>query len=355
MVLKNTDDVIKDAPAAARMGSEMAQGAGAKLDDFARPGRAGGSKSDDLADGASGAACSLASRLGVSNSFVPGTLVLMADGSRKKIEDVRAGDWVLAVDPTTGRSGARKVTEVRTKVSLRTMVELTDSSGGKIKATDEHPFWVESEKRWVKAVDLKPAYRFLTADNRSASVTGTRSWSGVQKVHNFTVDGLHTYFVASSRESAPVLTHNEGKSPTPDECNNTAVDMAKAGADAAQGPNTGNGTYESLVLRDGSAYGAGSGGIGGRGAHADQDVKDFIDWNTPVEQRKGWHGWCALPDCVAQARADGKTPEDLEGAFVGSAKVAAEGDKNHGRYVPPCPSCRPMFEEFGFNRAKKRK
>jgi hypothetical protein len=70
---------------------------------------------------------------------------------------------------------------------------------------------VVSEKRWVKAVDLKPAYRFLTADNRSASVTGTRSWSGVQKVHNFTVDGLHTYFVASSKEAAPLLVHNEDK------------------------------------------------------------------------------------------------------------------------------------------------
>ncbi|SER52083.1 intein N-terminal splicing region/RHS repeat-associated core domain-containing protein [Lentzea xinjiangensis] len=213
MVLKNTDDVIKEAPAAARMGSEVAQGAGAKLDDVARPGRSGGSRSDDLADGAAGAACSLASRLGVTNSFAPGTLVLMADGSRKKIEDVRAGDRVLAKDPTTGKFGAREVTEVRSKVSERTMVELTDSSGGKIQATDEHPFWVESEKRWVKAADLRPSYRFLTADNRSAEVTGTRSWSGVQQVHNFTVDGLHTYFVASSREAAPLLVHNEGSTP----------------------------------------------------------------------------------------------------------------------------------------------
>lgn len=225
MVLKNTDDVIKDAPAAARMGSEVAQGAGAKVDDFARPGRAGGSSADDLADGASGAACDLSARLGVTNSFVPGTLVLMADGSRKKIEHVRAGDWVLAKDPTTGKSGARKVTEVRTKTSLRTMVELTDSSSGKIKATDEHPFWVESEKRWVKAVDLKPAYRFLTADNRQAEVTGTRTWSGLQKVHNFTVDGLHTYYVASSQEAAPLLVHNEGKKRGPAGCDDDKITL----------------------------------------------------------------------------------------------------------------------------------
>lgn len=84
------------------------------------------------------------------------------DGRRfaQKIENLRAGEYVLATDPTTGESGARKVTEVRTKTFVWTMVELKDSSGGKIQATDEHPFWVESEKRWVKAVDLKPTYRF---------------------------------------------------------------------------------------------------------------------------------------------------------------------------------------------------
>jgi hypothetical protein len=332
----------------------VAQGAGAKLDDVARPGRAAGSKSDDLADKASGAACSLASRLGVTNSFVPGTLVLMADGSRKKIENLRAGEYVLAKDPVTGRSGARKVTDVRTKISLRTMVELTDSSGGKVKATDEHPFWVESEKRWVKAVDLKPSYRFLTADNRSAEVTGTRSWSGIQKVHNFTVDGLHTYFVASSREAAPLLVHNEEWRPTENECIDAAVDIAKDGAAEAQGRGFDQGTYESLVLRDGSAYGAGSGRIGGRGAEADQDVKDFVDWNTPKDKRKGWHGWCALPDCVAQAFADGKTPEDLEGAYVGAAKVAREGSTQQGKFVPPCPSCQPLFQDLGLKQARKR-
>ena len=144
-----------------------------------------------------------------SNSFVPGTLVLMADGSCKKIEDLRKGEFVLATDPTTGKSGARKVTQVRTKVSKRTMVEVSDSSGGKIKVTDEHPFWVESEKRWVNAIDLKPTYRFLAADNRPAEISGTRTWSGIEKVHNFAVDELHTYYVASSQESAPVLVHNE--------------------------------------------------------------------------------------------------------------------------------------------------
>lgn len=35
------------------------------------------------------------------NSFVPGTGVLMADGTTKPIKDVRVGDQVLSADPET--------------------------------------------------------------------------------------------------------------------------------------------------------------------------------------------------------------------------------------------------------------
>ena len=38
------------------------------------------------------------------NSFTGDTKVLMTDGSRKPIRDVRIGDMVLATDPASGRS-----------------------------------------------------------------------------------------------------------------------------------------------------------------------------------------------------------------------------------------------------------
>ena len=47
-----------------------------------------------------------------SNSFTPGTLVLMADGTAKAIDEVELGDWVLADDPETGERGARQVTDL---------------------------------------------------------------------------------------------------------------------------------------------------------------------------------------------------------------------------------------------------
>ena len=46
-----------------------------------------------------------------SNSFVPATLVLMADGTTERIDDVQIGDMVMATDPETGERGPRRVTD----------------------------------------------------------------------------------------------------------------------------------------------------------------------------------------------------------------------------------------------------
>ncbi|MEO3862862.1 RHS repeat-associated core domain-containing protein [Acrocarpospora sp. B8E8] len=40
----------------------------------------------------------------LSNSFVPGTQVLMADGTHKPIEQIKIGDRVVATDPITGKT-----------------------------------------------------------------------------------------------------------------------------------------------------------------------------------------------------------------------------------------------------------
>ena len=159
-------------------------------------------KHHDESSGGSATSC-------VSNSFDPNTLVVMGDGSRKPIKDVKVGDKVLAKDPTTGRTAVRVVTDARSHASQRTLVEVgvaSEAGRGSVVATDEHPFWVESEKRWSHAVDLKAGHRLETGDHRDATVTGTRSWSEVRRVYNLTVDTDHTYFVVAGQ--TPVLTHN---------------------------------------------------------------------------------------------------------------------------------------------------
>jgi hypothetical protein len=71
------------------------------------------------------------------NSFVPGTEVVMADGSRKPIEQVEEGDEVLATDPTTGKTSKQKVTDTIEGKGEKHLVKLTvDTDGDKGEATD---------------------------------------------------------------------------------------------------------------------------------------------------------------------------------------------------------------------------
>ncbi|HEU5110834.1 MAG TPA: polymorphic toxin-type HINT domain-containing protein [Micromonosporaceae bacterium] len=150
------------------------------------------------------------------NSFTGSTAVLMADGSRKAIRDVRVGDLVLATDPTTGRTEKRAVTDVIVgqgdKRLVAVAVDVDGRAGGRtatVTATDEHPFWVESLKRWVNAKDLRPGHRLETADHRDATtVVATRQRTEHQRVYNLTVDGIHTYHVLAGNTS--VLVHNCG-------------------------------------------------------------------------------------------------------------------------------------------------
>lgn len=144
------------------------------------------------------------------NSFLPTTLVVMADGSTKKIEDVKVGDLVLATDPTTGTTQKRKVTQLVIGVGEKKMVDLSVGGGDKmgvISATEGHPFWVAALHRWVKAGDLKPGAMLRTSAGTYVQLSATRAWTAhEQRVHNLTVDGLHTYYVVAGR--APILVHN---------------------------------------------------------------------------------------------------------------------------------------------------
>ncbi|MEJ3743812.1 DNRLRE domain-containing protein [Actinomycetes bacterium KLBMP 9797] len=147
------------------------------------------------------------------NSFVPGTLVLMADGTRKAIEEIELGDEVLATDPVLGTTQARPVVALITGDGDKNLVEVTvDTDGaagpatGTIVATDAHPFWVDDEGRWVDAADLERGDVVRTPDGGTVSVLDTRSWTETRRVHNLTVDGVHTYYVTAG--DADVLVHN---------------------------------------------------------------------------------------------------------------------------------------------------
>lgn len=158
------------------------------------------------------------------NSFVPGTLVLLADGTEKPIEEVEVGDLVYATDPVTGRTEAKPVTATIDGSEEYTLIEITVasetavdghplSSGnaasfGLVVATAGHPFWVDSNTSWTDAVELQPGDRLTAHSANSVHVVATTMVVGTLPVHNLTVADIHTYYVIAGK--TPVLAHNCG-------------------------------------------------------------------------------------------------------------------------------------------------
>jgi RHS repeat-associated protein len=155
----------------------------------------------------------------LSNSFTAGTQVLMADGSRKPIEQVKPGDRVMATDPESDESGARPVTAVIKGDGAKTLVDVAvvgeDGSRQSLSATDGHPFWIDDDGkaetpggRWIDAVELKRGQWLKSADGNLVQVAGTHAYQQHAVVYNLTVDDIHTYYVMAGDE--PVLVHNCG-------------------------------------------------------------------------------------------------------------------------------------------------
>lgn len=154
------------------------------------------------------------------NSFVPGTQVVMADGSTKPIEDVKIGDKILATDPETGETRPREVTATWINAGFKTLVEITvdtdgdagekANNGKALVATGNHPFWVPGLEKWVRADQLQPGTWLQTSAGTRVQVGTIDTHNKLQQVHNLTTATDHTYYVATG--NTEVLGHNKGGS-----------------------------------------------------------------------------------------------------------------------------------------------
>jgi hypothetical protein len=138
------------------------------------------------------------------NSFTAGTLVLLADGHQKPISKIKAGDKVIATDPETGETAAKRVDKVIVHGGSHIMVDLTLADGSKISATDRHPFWDASTGGFTYAVDLRAGEKVREADGDLITITKTRSYTADLTAYNLTIDDIHTYYAGAT----PVLVHN---------------------------------------------------------------------------------------------------------------------------------------------------
>lgn len=167
----------------------------------------GTKKAVDAADAANTASKSAEDVVGAACSFAGITPVLMADGSRKPIQEVHVGDLVIATDPETGEQGAKAVTHVW--VHQDNLFEF-EIAGEVIVTTEDHPFWSVIDQKWSAAQDFGRGEMVLTASGRALPITRAVDFGSRENgaAYNLTVADLHTYHVGKSR----VLVHNTGDS-----------------------------------------------------------------------------------------------------------------------------------------------
>jgi RHS repeat-associated protein len=260
------------------------------------------------------------------NSFVPDTPVLMADGTRKAIEDVEVGDLVLATDPETGETTARPVTALITGEGSKDLVQITvdtDGAGGAAEgvviATDQHPFWVTDDGTWVDAEDLTAGDLLRTPDGDLVEVTGVRAFTTAARVHNLTVAGVHTYYVQAG--AAELLVHNCGK---------VKIEEFRANPSVGKGRNV---------------------------AHADVNVeglpRDFFGVSGKSDNIKGASKLPETPTLdrgppgvARDADSEFKILEDIAGQLRSSGKSDAAGTVHITSERAVCESCQSVVAAF---------
>src|SRR3989338_9239213 len=72
-------------------------------------------------------------------SITDDSLVTLADGSKKKIKDVRAGEYVLTLEEKTGKLVPRKVNALLDH-GIKPIYEMATGDGRSINTTGEHPY-----------------------------------------------------------------------------------------------------------------------------------------------------------------------------------------------------------------------
>ncbi len=144
------------------------------------------------------------------NSFPRGTAVVMADGTRKRIEDIRPGDEVLATAP---EGAPADIPFTRARPVLSRVVTASDTEftrlttdAGTVTSTGHHLYWAADLRAWLRADELKPGNRLLDATGRETTVSATDNFVREQITYDLDVSGIDSYYVGVGDSSA--LVHN---------------------------------------------------------------------------------------------------------------------------------------------------
>ncbi|MEW6009456.1 MAG: polymorphic toxin-type HINT domain-containing protein [Candidatus Omnitrophota bacterium] len=130
--------------------------------------------------------------------FLAGTPILMADGSTKPIEKLKAGDSVLAFDEKTGELKPDSVTEFFHHKADKYLI-----INKKLKITENHP--VYSDGKWVEIGKLKVGDKLVNVKGESIAITSIKEVRRKVDTYNLEVNPYHTYIAGG------IVVHNKAK------------------------------------------------------------------------------------------------------------------------------------------------
>lgn len=158
---------------------------------------------DSSGGGSSGGGC-----------FVGGTQVLMADMSRKPIEEVAVNDLVLSRHETTGVLAGCRVSEVFVH-DVGSTLNLTLAGGQVVGTTGAHRFALGVD-RFSAARSIDVGTRLCT-DVSSIELLGREVVRRKARVYNFTVEEFNTYFVGPDHVWVHNLKNSDPDDPPDDD------------------------------------------------------------------------------------------------------------------------------------------
>ena len=133
--------------------------------------------------------------------FVAGTMISLANGDYKNIEDVQAGEEVMSYNESTGEHETATVGDIKVR-EVDSIIRLVFANGNIIKTTEEHPFYVNGE--WVKANELRITDVAKSLDGSEVAITGIEHITEPHTVYNLLDVSGNSNFYAGE-----ILVHNK--------------------------------------------------------------------------------------------------------------------------------------------------
>ena len=149
--------------------------------------------------------------------FEAGTRVLMASGEYKNIENIKVGEYVMALNEKTGKYIPREVLITHKNDVFIEMIDVYFSNGIKLSMTSGHPLlttkgWKSYNKSKLMVLNVKEETGKLSVGdviigiNGNSKIIHINNRGNIQNnVYNLTIDGYHN-FVAEG-----FVVHNAGE------------------------------------------------------------------------------------------------------------------------------------------------